>query len=134
MATPERWGQAPLGDVIAKLLAERYPIGRDEKLTVEVNTRDPKKLQLALWSARHRYEIDVAYQAGADGRDPWMLMVDALDALFGTLLENGRSHRDLPSGAGVVFDGAIFEVHARHDLPEVSKLADQLLASQPDAD
>ena len=129
-AEDEAWGEPPVGDVIARLLAERYPIGGDEKLTVDVVEAEPKKLALALWSARHRYEIDVAYQAGADGRDPWMLMVDALDALFGSLLESGRAHRDLPSGPGVQYEGAFFEVYARHDLPEVSKLADQLLIAR----
>ena len=121
----EDWGEPPHGDVIARLLAERYPILPGEKLTVDV--AEDRRMVLALWDRRHRYTLSVKYVAGAAGRDGWLLIADALDGLFGTLMENGRRHRDLPSGAGVLFEGAVFEVVVERDLPEVTKLADRLL-------
>jgi hypothetical protein len=122
----EAWGEPPHGDVIARLLAERYPISPGEKLTVEVDEAG-RRMTLRLWDRRHRYHIGLTYQAGLGGRDGWMLMADALDGLFGTLMESGRRHRELPAGAGVEYEGALFEVVVEHDLPEVTKLANQLI-------
>lgn len=119
------WGEPPHPDVLARLLAERYPIRPGEKLRVDLD-EDDGKMAAVLWTARHRWTISVSWQAG--GTDsPWMLMADALDALFGGFIESDRQHRDLPSGANVEHLGAMFTVEVEHDLPEVSRLADQML-------
>ena len=119
------WGEPPHPDVIARLLRERYPIEANEKLRVEFDEAEGQ-MRLLLWSARDRWQIDVRYEDGGDD-SPWMLMADALDALFGSFVESGRSHRDLPAGANVEYGGALFTVQVQYDLPEVSRLADQML-------
>ncbi|MCA9552233.1 MAG: hypothetical protein KC933_19500 [Myxococcales bacterium] len=122
----EDWGEAPHGDVIARLLAQRYPILPTERLTVDVLEAE-RGLKLVLFDRRHRYTIGVKYQAGLRGREGWMLLADALDALFGTFMESGRQHRDLPAGVDVEYEGALLQVDVERDLPEVTKLANQLL-------
>lgn len=126
--TPPRtakWGDPPHPDVVARLLEERYPIEPGEKLKVELDEADGR-MRVQLWSARHRWQIEVRYEDGGRG-SPWMLTADALDALFGSLIESGRAHRELPAGANVEHQGALFTVQVQYDLPEVSRLADQML-------
>ena len=127
MSDQEDWGEPPHPDVVARLLAERHPIRAGERLRVDVDEADGR-LVATLWNPRHRWAISVRWEAGGDD-SPWMLMADALDALFGALIESGRAHRELPAGAGVEHQGARFTIEVQHDLPEVTRLADQLLAA-----
>ncbi len=125
-ARTKNWGEPPHPDVIARLLAERYTVRPGEKLRVDLDEQDGS-MCVHLWDARHRWRITVRWEAGGTPESPWMLIADALDALFGTFIESGRNVRVLPAGSGVEHQGVYFEVTAEHDLPEVSKLADQLL-------
>lgn len=128
MSEPE----LPHGDVIARLLAERYPIAPGERLQVEVDPHHPE-VSLRLWDDRRRYELRVAYQQGEEGADPWLAAVDALDALFGQLIDSDRDYRTLPTGPGIEYEGAQFMVQVRHRRPEVDRLAEQLLAADRSA-
>lgn len=124
-ARPDTWGEAPHPDVLARLLEERYPIAAQDKLEVKLDEAEGR-LTAVLWNPRHRWTIALRWEGGG-GDEPWMMSADALDALFGTLVESQHDHRSLPAGAGVEHNGARFTVAVEHDLPEVSRLADQLL-------
>ncbi len=122
------WGDPPHPDIIARLLGERHPVQPGEKLRVDVEEKEGR-ITVHLWNARHRWRIGVRWQAGRAPDGPWMLMADALDALFGSLIESNRDARALPVGEGVEYQGAHYDVQVQHDVPEATKLADQLLGS-----
>lgn len=122
------WGEAPDGDLIAELLRERYPLEPGESLAVETNEEE-RAISLSMTAGRDVYRMRVAYLRGAGDRDPWLLMVDALDNLFGSFLESNRRYRDLPQGSGVEFAGAFFTVVVEHARPELDRLAEQILRS-----
>jgi hypothetical protein len=123
------YGPAPDTEAIAELLSERYPIKKDERITAETSTsKDSQPLvTVTLTSGRNIYLITVEYLRGAGERDAWEMVVDAADALFGTLIENGRDYRELPQGSDVEYDGAFFRVEASREVPDLSDKADQLL-------
>ncbi len=121
-----RWDEAPDADLIAELLTERYPIEKGERLRVEIDEPEHAAL-LTLDTERRLYRIRVEYLRGAKDRDPWLLIVDAVDSLFGTLIESNRAYRDLPTGDDVEFDGAFFRVRVEHEMPEMDRIADQIL-------
>lgn len=118
------WGEAPIPDVMAALLAERHPLGPGERFDVDVLDRG---LGCALVAARHVVRIQIRYESGACSRDPWELLVDALDALVGQLVESDGDYRRLPIGQGVQFEGAFFSVDVEKDVPELRDLADRWL-------
>lgn len=120
-------GPPPDTDLMAELLAERYPIRRDEKIAVATATDPAPGLLLTLDSAKDRFEIGVHYLRGADGRDRWVLLTDALDALFGTFIESDRAYRDLPQGTDVEYSGAFFRVDVEHKRPDLDLRADRML-------
>ncbi|MEO1227616.1 MAG: hypothetical protein AAFZ18_01835 [Myxococcota bacterium] len=120
------WGEPPLGEWVAQLLAERWEIPPDDKLRVDMDTKGGG-VEAVLTSGSTEIEISVTYRSGAHDRDPWMVLVDALDALFGQLEESGRDHRALPTGEGVSFGGAEFLVNVEKRVPELQRLADRLL-------
>lgn len=85
-------------------------------------------LELMLDAIEHRYRISVRYLRGAGPeRDPWLLMADALDALYGTFAESGRAYRELPEGSDVEYEGAYFSVEVEHTSPHLDALADAVL-------
>lgn len=112
--------------MIAELLMERYPIEKGEGLSVSVDPEE-HSIALSMNAGRHHYLIRVDYLKSGGVRDPWFLMVDALDNLFGMFIESKRAYRDLPSGSDVEFDGAFFRVTVEHAMPEVERMADQIL-------
>ena len=121
-----KWGEPPIGDVLARLLAERHPVPAGDVVSVDVDAAN-RHIALKHQSRRHHYRFVVRYLRGAGPeRDPWMLMVDALDALYGTFVEQG-SHLGLPTGPNVEHEAAFFSVGIDHSVPELEKLADQLL-------
>lgn len=121
-----KWGEPPIGDVITRLLEERYPIPATDTVAVDVDAAN-RHIELVYRARRHHYRFVVRYLRGAGpDRDPWMLMVDALDGLYGVFREQG-DHRGLPTGPDVEHDAAFFAVGIEHLVPELEKLANQLL-------
>ena len=120
--------QRPDGDQIAALLAERWPTQPDETVAVAVESSDDERVVLTLESPRHRYTLTVTLRQAPANADRWALLVDALDGLFGQLIESGRAHRTLPTGVGVEFQGGEFEVVVERTVPELEKAAEQILA------
>lgn len=128
MTAEPTWGEPPIGEVIAQLLAERWDLSSDDRLRVEVG-EGAGTLTAVLASGSTETEVAVTYRSGAGERDPWIILVDALDGLFGQLQEANRDHRVLPSGEGVVFGGAQLAVRVEKHVPELQRLADHLLKS-----
>lgn len=116
----------PHPDVIARLLIERYPVPRDKRIEVDVDPDQPA-ITVVLKDAQQRTSIRVACVRGAADSNPWMHAADAMDALFGTLIESGGNHRALPRGAEVEYEGAFFQVEVTHEIPQLERLADQIL-------
>ncbi len=99
-------------------------------MELEVQLLDePRGLRLNARRGSRTTELAVMYRRGAKNRDPWLLTVDALDALFGMWCESGFEHRALPSGEDVRFHDAMFRVDVVHRVPELDRLADQILGS-----
>lgn len=115
-------------DVVARLLHERWGLAKDDELAVEVDEAEGS-VAAQLKSGASIFHGKVLYRSGAGpDRDPWMLLVDALDALLGQLEEGDRNHRMLPSGEGVEFQGVQLQVSVERSVPELQRVADQLLA------
>lgn len=110
---------------IGPLLTGRWPIHDDERVTVEVE--DERRLRISLLGPRHRYAVSARLIDGPTGDEGWTLLVDALDLIFGQLIESDRDYRSLPAGTDVAFRGATLEVIVEHSVPELDKLADQIL-------
>lgn len=121
------WGEPPVPDVVAALLTERWSIPEGDVLTVNVEVEEPRSLSARLRSGSVQYDLQLKYRSGARDRDPWMLLVDALDGLIGQFEESGRNHRELPSGEGVEYRGASLAVEVTRKVPELQRLADGLL-------
>jgi len=126
MEKEPRWGEPPSGEMIAELLVERFPIEKGESVGVTVD-EEGRALALEMNAGRHRYRIRIEYLRGAGSRDPWFVMVDALDNLFGTFIESGRAYRELPIGDDVEFEDAVFRISIEHEMPEMDRIADQIL-------
>lgn len=126
MAHPQ---DLPLPEVVIQLLRQRYPLHPDDELSLTFDAKYPD-LTLKLENPRHRYSFRVAHRSGAPAEDPWQLTLDAADALFGQFLESGRDYRNLPSGPDLAFQNARFFVEVSHVMPEMERLADQLLKTQ----
>lgn len=125
---PPGWGEVPNADELSALIKERYPLRKGERSRVIID-EEQRSVAVTLDAGRHHYRIAVTYRRGAGrSRDPWMLMVDAVDALYGSFMENERTYRELPFGEDIEFEAAFFKVEVEHSVPELSKLADQLLA------
>lgn len=123
------WGEPPVPDVVARLLTERWEIDTPDVLTVDLNPSETS-MTAELTSGPSVFRLRLVYRRGAGpGQDPWMFLVDALDALVGMLEESGRDHRTLPKGEGVEFAGASFLVEVERHVPGLQKVADRLLDS-----
>ena len=121
-----RWGAPPDEEMIAELLVERFPIAKGERVTVHID-EEGHAVGLTMTSGKNVYRIRVDYVRGAGSRDPWFLLVDALDNLFGTFIESNRAYRELPSGVDIEFEGAFFRVTVERDVPELDRIAKQIL-------
>ena len=121
----------PHPDIVARLLAKRYPVRANERVFADV---DPKRTTLTVGLAddRRQISIRVTYLRGPSDGEPWMQVADAADALFGTLIEADRNHRALPRGAEVEHAGAFFRVDVTHEIPQLERLADQILGLSDD--
>lgn len=120
----------PDTDAIRELLLERYPLRKGDRLEVSARSEPLRGLFLSLTSGKERFDIGVEILRGVGRRDPWMLTADALDALFGTFIENDRAYRDLPSGDDVEYEGAFFRVHIERSVPELVDAATRILGDK----
>lgn len=120
------WGEAPIGEDIAHFLKERWRHDPGDRVSVEVD-EVARCLRCRLVKARDRFDLSVSYRRGARQRDPWMLMADTLDALYGLLEESGYAHRELPQGADVEHLDAFFAVSIEKTAPDIEALANQWL-------
>ncbi len=118
--------EAPSAQELASALQARYPRPTEE-LTVKV---DPARdaLELNLRAEGHVYRLEVRYQMGAEQKDRWSLLVDALDSLYGSFIESDLSPRSVPQGPNVEFRGAQLIVRLDHSVPDLEAQADALLA------
>ncbi len=116
----------PKAEAVAKLLRQRYPIGTQESLLARA-LKDPPGWTLLLKGPEHHYEITIRYLRSENGGEPWGLVSDALDALFGSLIESGRNYRGLPTGEEIRFKEALFSVSVAHRMPSLEAEADRLL-------
>lgn len=127
MTRTPKWGDAPVPDVLARLLRERYGLPGADVLNVDVTDEG---LALNLEAGGRTTRLEVTYLRSEDVEvDPWDRVVDAVDALFGQWLEAGRDHRALPIGDDVEHEGAFFRVRIESKVVALERLADQILAS-----
>lgn len=126
-------GEAPDADDVEELLRERHGVPVDQRLKVEVSRREGRprlilRLDRPARATRpiERYVLDVSHLRQGQ-RPAWDLVLDATDALLGTLLESGYAYRDLPTGSDVEFEDAVFWVEAECLRPDLEREADQLL-------
>ncbi|MEM1025589.1 MAG: hypothetical protein AAGD10_16105 [Myxococcota bacterium] len=122
------WGDAPQPEVVAELLGERH--GPFDKLEVDLHASDPRGLSAHIDLGARRTTIDVRFLRGPSP-DAWLTVADALDALLGSWLESGRDHRALPTGEDVEFQEAMMRVRVEQSVPELERIADQLLEGGP---
>ncbi|MBK8013756.1 MAG: hypothetical protein IPK13_20705 [Deltaproteobacteria bacterium] len=125
------WGEPPLGEDIAHFLKERWSRDPGDRVSVEVDEA-ARALSCRLVKARARFDIRLTYRRGAGSRDPWMLMADTLDALYGLLEESGYAHRELPQGPDVEHLQAFFSVSVEKVAPDLEALANQWLKMSTD--
>lgn len=126
-------GPPPDSAVIMSLLTTRYPIERTARLQLALTIDDEGARRATLSIDRtktstrpaERYGLVVRHTRG--GEPGWDLLVDALDALLGMLVESDFAHRELPAGEGVEFQGGEFFVDATYVRPDVERQADTFL-------
>lgn len=126
-------GEAPDADDVEGLLRERHGVPADQPLKVELGLREGRprlilRLDRPARATRpiERYLLDVSHLRQGE-RPAWDLVLDATDALLGTLLESGYAYRELPTGSDVEYEGAVFWVEAECLRPDLERAADQLL-------
>lgn len=121
----------PDPELMAALLRQRYPLAAGDSVEVQVETAPKPKACLTVTRAakRHRppkqYTIDVVLTAAGS----WSHLVDAVDALFGQLVEADYAHRKLPCGADLELGSARFDVTIDCKRPDLDAAADQLLSA-----
>lgn len=127
----------PDDDALAELLGERYSL---EQIAIDAKIRNDRPCLVASIDRRRgpkkerrRYVITVTHVDGGEPDVGWDLVVDALDALVGTLVESDYAHRDLPAGDGVSFQDGVFSVQVEALRPDLEAEAARILgASDPD--
>lgn len=117
--------EAPLPEVVTKLLRQRWALPKSDELELAFSARGAE-LSLRSGSSLVTFRID---DQGENAPD-WEAVINALDALVGQFEESGRDHRSMPTGSGVAFEGRPFRVAVEKDVPELSQLADTLLSGR----
>ena len=124
--------QAPDGTLVAELLQERHNLDQRAILEVESSLDEESRavLKLTLERPKTNYRPRETYsiQIGQNKPNPsWDSIVDALDALLGTLIETSYDYRNLPSGKDVEYQSEKFDVHVEYYRPDVEEAANRML-------
>lgn len=117
---------------VAALLRERWSVPPSADLTVQEREREGRpRLVVRLERARRRgvdrIELDVTHLRGGAPDQVWDRLVDAVDALVGSLVESGYAYRELPTGSDVEYEGSVLWVEVTRARPDLEAQADALL-------
>ena len=116
---------------IAALLRERFEL--DPSFTVAVEGTSELGARLCIERPKgsggrpDRFEISITHERGGRKDSRRDLLIDAIDALLGSLVESDFAHRSLPTGEGVHFREASFTVEVAYTRVDLESAADELL-------
>ena len=124
--------EPPSSLVLIALLEERHDVPPNVSLDVKSREDKEHRFELTLIITREEgkfrpkesYTIDIGYMTA---HSTWDKLIDALDGLFGMLIESGFDHRALPSGADVDHNGTKFDVGIKYERPDLDAAADRML-------
>jgi len=120
--------------VLIALLEDRHDVPRGTLIEIESKTDEKKRFELKLdiireeekFRPREHYTLNIGYMVAHSN---WDKLVDALDALFGMLVESDFDHRSIPVGADVEHQGTKFDVGVKYERPDLEAAADRMLNS-----
>ena len=124
--------QAPDCTLLARLLKERHELDDQSLVEVETAIDDENRADLKLtlerkktpFRPRENYLIQIGQNTP---NSSWDSIVDALDALLGTLIASEYEYRSLPSGENVEYGTEKFDVHVEYYRPDVEEAANRIL-------
>lgn len=124
--------KAPDPTSVAALLRERWSIPAPADLTVEEREREGRprlvvRIERARRQGTDRIELDVTHLRGGEPAKVWDHLVDAVDALVGTLVESGYAYRELPTGSDVEYEGSVLWVEVTRARPDLEAQANAIL-------
>jgi hypothetical protein len=132
----------PDAELVADLLRERHELDPRFRVSAAVGWRKDVGPEISLSIDRpaqgrlaaDRYEIDMVHLGGraTEEVDRWSALVDALDAVVGSLVELRWAHRELPAGPDVEYAGEHFDLSVAYVRPDVEAKADALLGPSAD--
>lgn len=127
--------QAPETTAIAALLRERWTIPLAFLLRVEDSRRDGRPRLIVRIDRppqgrrpHERIDLDVTHLRGGPPTAAWDVLVDAVDALVGMLVEADYAHRDLPTGSDVEHGDSVYWVEVECVRPDLEARALELLS------
>jgi hypothetical protein len=125
---------AELPDVglLAELLKERHKLDTQTMVEIKASFDNDKRpeLYLSIERAKRKFRPREMYSIKLGQNEPhvsWDPIVDALDALLGSLIESGYRYRELPSGEGVVHGEHSFDVFTDYYRPDIEEAANRML-------
>ena len=118
--------------VLVALLEERHNVPEGTTIAIESKSDKEHRFELELLISREEekfrpkecYTINIGYMTA---HSTWDKLIDALDALFGMLVESSFDHRSLPTGADVDHQGTKFDVVVKYERPDLEAAADRML-------
>ena len=118
--------------VLVALLEERHNVPEGTTIAIESTSDKEHRFELELLISREEekfrpkecYTINIGYMTA---HSTWDKLIDALDALFGMLVESSFDHRSLPTGADVDHQGTKFDVAVKYERPDLEAAADRML-------
>ncbi len=116
---------------MGELLVQRYPLPPGDRLELSLSAGPPQAATLRIERPAQRYRPKERYTVGItlSGGGGWSHLVDAVDALYGQLVESGLDYRQLPVGEDLELGSARFEVTVERARPDLDAAADRLLES-----
>ena len=120
--------------VLIALLEDRHAVPSGTAMDIESKTDEKNRFELKLvivrdeekFRPRECYTINIGYMTA---HSTWDKLIDALDALFGMLIESDFDHRSIPVGADVEHQGTKFDVGVKYERPDLEAAADRMLNS-----